>query len=172
MVQNKFEVVFIRKNIAYASVTLLMIQLFMVVTGIEYLPKMEYPWKIIFLTFYPSIMFYFMITRLLYRVKVEGYMIKVRTEFGRKYQFSCRDIEKVACFSDYHRKGGPAHDFRMEVTINGKRVDTYVYSNMTGFQTMAGYILEQYERGEIKPEAISKNCKKMLTKYKNMELKK
>ena len=172
MEQNNFKVVYRIKNIICLSGMLLVLEGIVLMCALCMWEQMRPSGKIFTFIFYPGIMLYFMITRFLSYVKVEGRLIKVRTKFGRKYQFSCREIDKVACFSDYQAKGGPAHDLRMEVSLNGKRVDTYVFSSMKGFSTMAGYLIEMHERGEIKEEAISKSCKKMLTRYKNLEEKK
>lgn len=168
MMSNNFKVVYIRKNIVYGSVGLLFLEFICIAAFFEKMHTiLKHPVGIIVYAFLPCLMIYFWITRLImFYVKVEGSLIKVRTRFGRKYQFNCGDIDKVACYSDYQAKGGPSHDIRLEVS---SIKDVYVTSGMTGFQTMAGYILEKYETGEIKQEAISKNCKKMLTKYKNME---
>ncbi len=41
--------------------------------------------------------------------------------------------------------------------------------SLTGFDQMASYILYKHDTGEIKQEAISKTCRKMLNMYKNNE---
>ena len=172
MVQNSFKVVYRVKNIVGVSGMILAIELIVLMCVNSIWDEITLPGKIIVFTFYPGIMLICIITSALSYVQVEGRLIKVRTKFGRKYQFSCRDIDRIACYSDYQAKGGPTHDLRMEVIMNGRRVDTYVYYEMKGFQTMAAYLLDMYARGEIKEEAISKSCKKMLTRYKYLEDKK
>lgn len=177
MEHDKFKVVYKRKNIALGSALLLLMEFFIILStlgvenGLQNLLNSFI--GILFLGFYPGIMIYFWITRLImFYVKIEGSIIKARTRFGKKYQFNCREIDRVSCYSDYQRKGGPFHDINMKVNLMGKDVNIYAQSDMTNFSTMAAYILDKYERGEIKQEAISKNCKKMLTRYKNMESKK
>ena len=169
---NGFKVIYYKRKIVYLSVGLMLIQGFLILAGYGSSPNLELHWKIFDFTFIPGIMFYFIITRLLAYIKVDGRLISVRTKYGRRYQFSCREINKIACFTDHNPKHGVSHDICMKVDMEGKQVDTYVFSSMKGFSTMAAYLLEMHERGEIKEEAISKNCKKMLTKYKNLEEKK
>lgn len=172
MGRNSFNVVYYKRKIVYLSVGLMVMQGFLISTAYGSVANLELPWKIFDFTFIPGIMFYFIITRLLAYIKVDGRLIRVRTKFGRKYHFSCREINKIACFTDHNPKHGVSHDICMKVDMDGKQVDTYVFSSMKGFSTMAAYLLEMHERGEIKEEAISKSCKKMLTKYKNLEDKK
>jgi len=87
---------------------------------------------------------------LLFYVKVEESVIRVRNIFGRKYEFSCEDIEEVVCTKSKSVGAGPILHIEL-LTQNGT---VQVEGKMAGFQQMAEYLLKKYENGEIKQTAI------------------
>lgn len=102
----------------------------------------------------------------LFSVKVNQSNIKVRTRSGGQYEFNCSDIDEIICSKRDSVRYGPS----FYITIITKSNKLVLEATMTGFQQMAGYILDKYEKGEIKQTAISENCKKILYKYKNGDI--
>ncbi|MBP8994989.1 MAG: hypothetical protein KBG30_14430 [Bacteroidales bacterium] len=102
---------------------------------------------------------------LLFKVNVSGKQIKVRSYWGRKYEFDLSDINTVSCERTDSLKSA-THFFIILVTETEK---LKMSDSLTGFDQMASYILYKHDTGEIKQEAISKTCRKMLNMYKNNE---
>lgn len=102
----------------------------------------------------------------LFSVKVNQSTIKVRTRSGGQYEFNCSDIDEVICSKRDSVRYGPS----FYITLITKSQKLNLEATMTGFQEMAGYILDKYENGEIKHTAVSENCKKILYKYKNGDI--
>ncbi len=169
---NRFKVIYSRKDTLNGSGLFLVMQIVMIFMAISMWEQLVPFGKIFILSYIPVIAIIMVITRLVFYMQVENQCIKVRTCFGRKYQFSCKDIERVACFTDNDLKRGTSYDITIKINMGKKQKDICISSILKGFPTMAAYLLDMYERGEIKQEAISKNCKKMLTRYKNLEDKK
>lgn len=116
----------------------------------------------IFVLFSPIFLF-LIINELLFRVIVSGVHIKVRSKWGRKYEFNLSDINMVTCEKTHSAKSGTSY-FILVITETEKlRIPDIV----TGFDQMAGYLLDNYDTGEIKQEAISKKCREKLNMYKN-----
>lgn len=104
---------------------------------------------------------------LLFYVKVENRTIYVRTRLGKRYIFNCSDIEEVICSKRIGRYGPSYY-----ITLLAKSHKLTMEGTMTGFQIMAGYLLDKYESGEIKRNAISEDSREILLKFKNGEYKK
>ena len=102
----------------------------------------------------------------LFSVKVNQSNIKVRTRSGGQYEFNCSDIDEIICSKRDSVRYGPS----FYITIITKSNKLVLEATMTGFQQMAGYILDKYEKGEINHTAVSENCKKILYKYKNGDI--
>lgn len=99
-------------------------------------------------------------------VEVNESLIKVRTRRGKKYSFMCSDIDEVICSQRNSTKYGTV----FYITIIMKSRELCMEGKMEGFQRMAEYILEKHESGEIKQEAVSKNCKTKLRQFKTRRM--
>lgn len=100
---------------------------------------------------------------LFFRVDVSSEKIKVRTQFGKKYQFTIADIKSVKCEKTVSTKGA-AHFF---IDIVTKTEKLQLYNSLKGFDTMAEYLLDKLYTGEIDKKVISDSCEKILIRYKN-----
>ena len=104
----------------------------------------------------------------LFYVKVNGSVIRVRTRSGRKYEFRCSDIQKVG----YYKTIGSKQGAITHLTIKTKSCTVEIRPAMTGFTTMAGYLLDKHEAGEIKSTAITYSCQGKLRQWKNGDVRK
>ena len=102
----------------------------------------------------------------LFCVKVIGSTIKVRTRMGRKFEFQCGEITQVTCGKKDSTRYGPSFYITIKTKLN--KVD--IEGTMEGFTTMAGYLLDKHEVGEIKSTAITYSCQGKLLQYKNGEI--
>ncbi len=107
--------------------------------------------------------FFASLTTALFRVQVNGQTIRVRTSFGKWYEIKCGDIGRVECTTIYSEKYGP--QFRITVATQQRKFT--LNSDMAGFDTMAGYILAQLEKGKIRYTAVSKSCAEQLQKFQD-----
>lgn len=94
-------------------------------------------------------------------IQVNGTTISVRTSFGKRYEMRCEDISKVVCTQRDSVKYGQL----FYLTVATPQREFTLDGHMTGFDTMAGYILAQLENGNIKQTAVSKSCEEQLQKY-------
>lgn len=99
----------------------------------------------------------------LFMVDVDKKTIKVRTGLGRKYEFSISDINKVECRrTDNIRNGTHLH-----IVLITQTEQLIMEGRFTGFDQMAGFLLDKLESGEINEKAISDRCQIDLLGYKN-----
>ncbi len=99
----------------------------------------------------------------LFCLQVNGETIHVRTPFGKRYEMKCEDISRVVCTKRDTIKYGP----QFYLTVSTRQRQFTLHWQMTGFDTMAGYILAQLEKGKIKQTAVSKSCAEQLQKYQD-----
>lgn len=99
----------------------------------------------------------------LFCLQVNGETIHVRTPFGKRYEMKCEDISRVACTKRDSVKYGPL----FYLTVAAQQREFTLDWQMTGFDTMAGYILAQLEKGKIRQTAVSKSCAEQLKKYRD-----
>lgn len=97
----------------------------------------------------------------MFRVDVDGSAIRVRTNCGRKYELHCSDIDKIVCSKSDSGKRGP----QFYITVTAKTNKFTLNAHMIGFDTMAGYLLEMLESGELKRSAVAPSCKEKLRQY-------
>ena len=95
------------------------------------------------------------------RYDVKGTVIKVRTSLGRKYQVSCGEITFIDCKQTHHHRHGT--DF--SITVASDRNYFTVSGQLNNFDLFARYLLNRLADGEIKPSAVSEDCKVDLEKY-------
>lgn len=103
------------------------------------------------------------LTAELFCLQVNGETIHVRTPFGKRYEMKCEDISRVVCTKRDTIKYGP--QFRITVATQQRKFT--LNSDMAGFDTMAGYILAQLEKGKIRYTAVSKSCAEQLQKFQD-----
>ena len=99
---------------------------------------------------------------LIFRATVEDGIIKVRSPFGRKFQFSCSEIRKVQCSKSKSMSYGVTYYIDIYTETENVQVD----SKMAGFQLMAEYLLCQYEQGILCEYTINQADMNLLYKFK------
>lgn len=162
MAEFVFKVVFSKKRLPFEMAFFIIDETVLFYIRKEFVSAAIY---IMFAAYALLIAFFLASATLLFYVKVKGSNIKVRTRFGRKYEFNASDIEKVICSKRSSVKYGPL----FYITVIAKSKELCMECRMVGFNEMAGYILEKYQNGEINKQAISENCQKELYRYKNQE---
>ena len=104
-----------------------------------------------------------LLTTCLFCVTVNGSQLRVRTYGGKYHSFTCADIDRIVCRKTDSIKYGPQFYI---VLVKGKQ-EFKMKAEMDGFETMAEYLLDMSERGELKPAAVSQACKEKLRHYQN-----
>lgn len=123
-------------------------------------------WNIIFALLFVLLSGLFLLgllTTCLFCVTVNGLQIRVRAYGGKCYSFTCGDIDRVICRKEDSIKYGP----QFYITLVKGKQEFEMEGTMAGFSTMAEYLLEMLEQGELKPTAISQACKEKLRHYQN-----
>lgn len=108
-----------------------------------------------------AIIIFYTLATFLFSIKVDGSQFKISTRAGRKYIFSCSDIEEVECYETT----GSKTRMVFHIIIKIKKRSFYIDSGMIKFKNMAKYLLEKYEIGEIKESAFTNYSKKKLPGY-------
>lgn len=93
---------------------------------------------------------YMLLKTALYRVNVQGRTVYVRTWLGRRYQFTCWDIEKVK-FVEHLQTKGPS-TYQLRIRVAGRTV--YVDSTLLNFDMLMEHFMKMYEERQFKPEAL------------------
>lgn len=96
---------------------------------------------------------------LMFRVEVDGSEIRVRTNYRKEWELRCSDITRITCFRQKVRKRPIALGC---IKVKTTTKELIMIDTMVNFSTMAGYLLEMLENGEISQSAVSQTCKKRL----------
>lgn len=104
-----------------------------------------------------------MLSDLVFRAKVSDKKIKVRTYFGRKYEFKMSDISLIECDRSDSMESG-THFY---IIVKTQKETLHLTGTMIGFDKMSEYLLNKLNTGEIDPNAISCECQETLIQYKN-----
>lgn len=95
----------------------------------------------------------------LFYVKVKDNNFKVRTQFGKKYEFSINEISKVVCSKHYRMKLGTQYTIDIITGNNNLELN----SKMKNFDIIAEYLVDKYESGQLE-KVMSKSCRNSLKK--------
>lgn len=95
----------------------------------------------------------------LFYVKVKDNNFKVRTQFGKKYEFSINDICKVVCSKHYRMKLGTQYTIDIITGNNNLELNF----KMKNFDIIAEYLVDKYESGQLE-KVMSKSCCNSLKK--------
>lgn len=98
---------------------------------------------------------------LMFKVKVDENTFHVRTRIGRKYTFDLKDITKIKCTKKLRPRLGP--QFSLLLYVEDREFE--LYSEMTGFDRMASFLLDKISNHELSEGCISKNSTEELIKY-------
>jgi len=104
-----------------------------------------------------------LLSDLVFRAKVSDKKIKVRTYFGRKYEFKMSDISLIECDRSDSMESG-THFY---IIVKTQKETLNLTGTMIGFDKMSEYLLNKLNTGEIDPNAISCECQETLIQYKN-----
>lgn len=100
---------------------------------------------------------------ILFRVSVENEKFKVRTKFGKKYEFDLSEIFRINYTKHDNLKHGP--QYVLIITTQNRELE--LIRQMKGFDTMVNYLLNKYNDGKIDDKVISKYCYCSLKKINN-----
>lgn len=100
------------------------------------------------------------ISTCLFYVKVEYNNFKVRTKYGKKYEFSIYDISKILCSKHNRMKLG----LQYTITIITRNSELELNYKMKNFNAIAKYLLDKYESGLLEKKVMSKGCRDSLKK--------
>lgn len=106
---------------------------------------------------------------MLFSLKVKNDHFIVRTKFGRRYEFDITDINKIICLNRNRPKHGPL----WVIDIYTDKNELELNITMNGFDTIAEYLLDEYEGEKIKSKVMPKYSRESLMKvikYKRKEL--
>lgn len=98
---------------------------------------------------------------LMFRVKVDENIFKIRTRIGKRYQFDIADIKRITCSKKLQIKTGP--QFLLTITTNDHELE--LDSKMKNFDKMATYLLQKFDSRELNQKCINKHTKSELIKY-------
>lgn len=101
------------------------------------------------------------LTTCMFSVTVNGPELRVRTSGGKKFSFTCRDIDRVVC----SKKDSVKYGVLFYITIVKGKHEFTMEGKMAGFSNMAQYLLEMLEVGELKSTAVSAECKSRLKRF-------
>lgn len=102
------------------------------------------------------------LSTVLFKVKVEDGIFKVRTKLGKKYKFDISQIRKVVCAKHDRPRLGPQYTITIITEVNELELNM----QMNGFDSMAGYLLSEYDSGNLNKSVVSKCCYKELLIFK------
>lgn len=98
---------------------------------------------------------------LMFKVIVDKSTFHVRTRIGRKYTFDLKDITKIKCTKKLRPRLGP--QFSLLIYVEDREIE--LYSEMSGFDQMASYLLGKISTSKVNEECISKSSREELVKY-------
>lgn len=98
---------------------------------------------------------------LMFKVSVENNTFQVRTRIGKKYSFDLKDITKIRCTKKLRPRLGP--QFSLLIYVGEREIE--LYSEMSGFDQMALFLLDKINTKEVNEGCISKSSKEELIKY-------
>lgn len=98
---------------------------------------------------------------LMFKVCVENNTFHVRTRLGKKYSFDLSEISKIRCTKKLRPRLGP--QFSLLIYVGEREIE--LYSEMSGFDKMASFLLDKINAREVNEGCISKNSKEELIKY-------
>ena len=90
-------------------------------------------------------------------------LFKVRTKFGKKYEFDLSEIFRINYTKHDNLKHGP--QYALIITTQNRELE--LIRQMKGFDTMVNYLLNKYNDGKIDDKVISKYCYCSLKKINN-----
>ncbi len=163
MTQNQFKVTFSKGEYAYVFVCMFLIESGLI--AMVFLMDHPLVYAVAAICFLPLFVFV-VITTVLFYVKVDGTTIKVRTKRGKKYEFTCADINFVNC----SKSAGGDTGTRFYIKITTKSHKLEIENPMKGFEQMAEYLLAKHESGDIRSIAVSERSKEWLHMYKNRDI--
>ena len=101
------------------------------------------------------------VSTILFKLEVENNYFRIRTKFGKKFEFNLSEIERVFCI----KRSGVKVGTNYYIKIYARERFFEVNSSMDGFETMAKYLLKKYKNGEMYDDAISDYNKEQLKIY-------
>lgn len=160
MENNNFKVFFLRKNVVFTIIMGVFMQLF---GAFIFVYTNKHVVGIIALCFLMVFSLFLVLCELFYKVEVFENKIKVRTYFGRKYEFKMSDISLIECDRSDSMESG-THFY---IIVKTQKETLHLTGTMIGFDKMSEYLLNKLNTGEIDPNAISCECQETLIQYKN-----
>ncbi|MGN0470852.1 MAG: hypothetical protein ACI4GV_08060 [Acutalibacteraceae bacterium] len=98
----------------------------------------------------------------LFKVSVMDENFKVRTKFGKRYEFNILEIRKIKYTKHNNLKHGPQYT----LTIITENKELELNRQMKNFDIMVKYLLNKYDDGKLDNKVMSKYCYKLLNDYK------
>lgn len=98
---------------------------------------------------------------LMFKMSVENNTFHVRTRLGKKYSFDLSEISKIRCTKKIRPRLGP--QFSLLIYVGEREIE--LYSEMSGFDKMASFLLDKINAREVNEGCISKKSKEELIKY-------
>ena len=96
-------------------------------------------------------LFIFLLRAFIFVLKVDGEYLRGRNRNGKRYEFQCKDIQKIT----YHERYGGPQAALFTIKIKAADVEICVDNNMKNFSKLAEYLLRQREVGVLSKSAIA-----------------